>query len=153
MPYVPKILLTIKIAIYIIVTINSIMCVKKDFFGKYIQFKEMRIWMKKYQIMFSGSIVLIAVGLILGVYGLFAGNLLFYVGGGILVAGLALLGNWVTKAYTYICKDCYMRIDVGIGEALFALPAGNDCRRIYCPKCRHKTICKARRIPLRRYVF
>lgn len=116
-------------------------------------FKETVVLMNKYQIMFSGSIILIVVGVLLGLYGLFAGNFLLCIGVGALVGGLILLGNWITKAYTYICKDCYMRIDVRVGEALFALPVGNDCRRIYCPKCRHKTICKARRISLRRYVF
>lgn len=109
--------------------------------------------MNKYQLMFSGSIALTVIGGLTAVYGLFSKSAALYIGIAALAAGLIILGSWITKAYTYICKECYLRIDVGIGEALFALPAGNDCRRIYCPKCRRKTVCKARRISLRRYVF
>lgn len=109
--------------------------------------------MNKYQFMFFGSITLTAAGALTAVYGLFSKSFVLCIGLAAAAAGLVLLGSWITKAYTYICRECYLRIDVGIGEALFALPAGNDCRRIYCPKCRRKTVCKARRISLRRYVF
>ena len=103
--------------------------------------------------MFSGSIALAVAGILLSIYGLLERKLFLSIGIALIIVGLTVLGGWITKAYTYICKDCYMRIDVHRTEALFALPAGNACRRIYCPKCRRKTVCKARRIPLRRYVF
>lgn len=109
--------------------------------------------MNKYQFMFSGSIVLTIAGGLTAVYGLFSKSIALCIGIAAAALGLIILGSWVTKAYTYICKECYLRIDVGVGEALFALPAGSDCRRIYCPKCRRKMPCKARRISLRRYVF
>lgn len=109
--------------------------------------------MNKYQLMFPASLILMATGFFLGIYGFLAENWFFCVGVGLLISGLLLLGSWITKAHTYICKDCYMRIDVGVAEALLTKPAGSGCRRIYCPKCHHKTVCKSRRISLRRYVF
>ncbi|MDE7212604.1 MAG: hypothetical protein K2O03_14325 [Lachnospiraceae bacterium] len=109
--------------------------------------------MNKYQLMFSGSITLTIAGILLSIYGLVERKLFFYIGLILVVAGLTILGTWITKAYTYICKNCYTRINVNKGEALFALPAGSACRKIYCPKCRRKMPCKARRVSLRRYVF
>ncbi len=109
--------------------------------------------MNKYQLMFSGSIALTIGGILLFIYGILDKRIFLYIGPAILVVGLRMLGGWIARAYTYICRECYMRIDVGRGEALFALPAGNACRWIYCPKCRKKTACKARKVPLRRYVF
>lgn len=109
--------------------------------------------MHKYQLMFSGSIALMVAGILLSIYGILENRVFLYVGPAIFVVGLAMLGGWIARAYTYICRECYMRIDVSRGEALFALPAGNGCRLVYCPKCRRKTACKARKVPLRRYVF
>ncbi|MDE6874563.1 MAG: hypothetical protein K2P87_08900 [Lachnospiraceae bacterium] len=109
--------------------------------------------MNKYQLMFSGSLASAITGILFSFYGLLVKKVFIYIGLALFVGGVALLGRWITKAYTYICKDCYTRIDIGRKEALFAPPAGAACRRIYCPKCRRKTACKARRVSLRRYVF
>lgn len=109
--------------------------------------------MNKYQLMFPGSIISTTVGVFLSVYGLLEGRIFLYIGLSLILVGIMTLGAWIEKARTYICKNCYTRIDVKMGEALFALPAGGACRRIYCPKCRRKTACKARRISLRSYVF
>ena len=111
--------------------------------------------MNKYQIMFGSSIVLVVAGVLAASLGfvLFDSKNLLAVGAAALAVGLFLLGRWISRAYTYICKNCYLRIDVGVGEALFALPAGGECRRLYCPKCRRKTACKPKRISLRMHVF
>lgn len=109
--------------------------------------------MNKYQVMFGCSITLIICGVLIGMLGFLRGNMLIYFGIAALAFGLIMLGNWISKAYTYICMDCYLRIDVGVKDALFALPAGGVCRRIYCPKCRRRTACKARRISLRVHMY
>ncbi len=106
--------------------------------------------------MFGGALGLIGIGSgMIGYYFLGTQEMLVIaaLGGIFLVLGLILLGSWVGKAYTYICMDCFMRIDLGVWEALTALPAGGECRRVYCPKCRKRTSCKARRISLRAHVF
>lgn len=112
--------------------------------------------MNKYQMMFVSSIVMILTGSALAGYHFISTEpmLVLTAGGAALVViGLILLGSWIGKAYTYICMDCFLRIDVGVWEALTALPAGGECRRIYCPKCRKRTSCKARRISLRAHVY
>ena len=111
--------------------------------------------MNRYQVMFGSSIAMIGGG-ILGIgYSLLGkkGSILIGLFAIVLLSGLALLGSWIGKAYTYICMKCFLRIDLGIFEALTALPAGGECRRIYCPKCRKKENCKARRVSLRAHVY
>ncbi len=103
--------------------------------------------------MFCGSILLLLLGVLLAAAGVLGADYLFWLGVSALAVGLLLLGSWISRAYTYICPDCYLRIDVGVKDALFALPAGGDCRRLYCPKCRRKTACKAKRISLRMHVY
>lgn len=112
--------------------------------------------MNKYQMMFISSILLILLGAMLAGYYFISPKpiMILTVGGAaLIIIGLILLGSWIGKAYTYICRDCFLRIDLGVWEALTALPAGGDCRRVYCPKCRKRTSCKARRISLRAHVF
>ena len=109
--------------------------------------------MNRSRIMFGSSIVLIFAGILLAAFCFPKIGLLFFAGVLFTVAGLYLLGRWISKAYTYICMDCYLRIDVGVLEGLFAVPVDKACRRLYCPKCRRKTMCKARRISLRVHVF
>ncbi|MBQ9120057.1 MAG: hypothetical protein IJY09_08420 [Lachnospiraceae bacterium] len=112
--------------------------------------------MNRYQMMLISSITLILTGTILNVYHFINTEslLLLAIGGGIMILlGLFLLGSWIGKAYTYICMDCFLRIDLGVVKALTAPPAGGDCRRVYCPKCRKRTNCKARRISLRAHVY
>lgn len=109
--------------------------------------------MNKYQIMLASSIGLIVIGNFLAVYGAISENAGIFCGVVLLGAGYLLLGGWISKAYTYICMGCYLRIDVGPWEALTAFPAGGDCRKIYCPKCRKKMHCKARRVSLKAHVF
>lgn len=114
---------------------------------------ERGILMNKYQMMFVGAVGLMIGGTLLSVYGIISENAGLFCGIAMAAAGLLLLGVWISKAYTYICTKCYLRIDVGIKEALTALPSGGDCRKIYCPKCRRKMPCKARRISLRAHVY
>ncbi|MDE7297449.1 MAG: hypothetical protein K2N94_01305 [Lachnospiraceae bacterium] len=109
--------------------------------------------MNKYSFMHCSSVVLVILGVLLAAAGIFWKDYLFWFGASALAIGLFLLGRWISRAYTYICPACYLRIDVGVREALFAPLAGGDRRRLYCPKCRRKKACKAKRISLRMHVY
>lgn len=109
--------------------------------------------MNKYQIMLYSSYCAIASGAMFGAVGLLKGSVMVYIGALLLITGLTLLGSWLSKAYIYICSACYLRIETGVKEALFALPSGHSCRRLYCSKCRRKTSCKARRLSMKVHLY
>lgn len=110
--------------------------------------------MNKYQVMYTGAIALLVAGGTAFVWGVFFERVVLYFGICMLLMGLWLFGYWLSKAYVYICRECYLRIGVGVKGALFALPAeGGLSRRIYCPKCRRKTICRSRRVSLRVNIY
>lgn len=113
----------------------------------------MRRQINKYQVMLAASIGLVVIGIIVAIYGAVSKNAGLIFGIAAVAVGGRLLGGWASKAYTYICMECYLRIDIRLRDILTAFPVDGECKRTYCPKCRKKVSCMARKISLKTHIY
>lgn len=97
-------------------------------------------------VLFVGSIAFICYGL--------AENTSFCIYG---VMGIAisidLIFVWTSHNYVWICKECYLRFEIPAKKLLVSFSVHRGCRKLFCPKCRKKTMCKGKKVVIRAHVY
>lgn len=101
----------------------------------------MEVYMKnKWQ--FAFGILIIILSLVFIFVGAITSILVFVISLIFFITGIALIMNWSTNSYRWVCSECGGNFKITLKENLFGVNCGVNNKKIYCPKYHKKTICK-----------
>lgn len=111
--------------------------------------------MKRTGIFLGIGLILLTSGTLLLCLGFTSEKTLCLYGAGGLAAGVWALLAYISASRIFICKECYLRFEAPLKSLLLppVAAAGNRSRRLYCPKCKKKTLCKGKKISIRAHVY
>lgn len=82
-------------------------------------------------------------------------NYMFVMIAGLLacLAGIFMISYYTAQSRTWICTECYMRFETGIYDIIQGRITGRNRRKLYCRKCRKKTVCKGKKLVMNIHYF
>ena len=111
--------------------------------------------MKRLWILLGIGVLFLSTGALLICLGFTSEKKFFFFGIVGLAVGITSLLSYVSSTHIWICKECYLRFEAPKKSLLFlCLPyKASKGYRIYCPKCKKKTLCRDKKITARTHIY
>jgi len=88
------------------------------------------------------GIILSVVSILLLLLGASSNMTLFIISLAGVLVGIYILIRWSTDSFQWICEECGERFEITLKQNVLGMNSGVNCKRLYCPKCHRKTMCK-----------